>query len=141
MAQQLPRLLTAEQLELGGLEIRTSINLDWQLKAQQVVREYGPADTEGAMVSIEPGTGLGTCKETDCFYEERQHLYSDGCRTPELITTPEEIFRHHTMSGPMSDADIHIPRDKGNDNLFVWGGEWRRATTRRRPLGTKEGER
>ena len=58
VAQQLPRLLTAEQLELGGLEIRTSINLDWQLKAQQVVREYAPADTEGSMVSIEPGTGL-----------------------------------------------------------------------------------
>ena len=58
VAQQLPRLLTAEQLEMGGLEIRTSINLDWQLKAQEVVREYAPADTEGSMVSIEPGTGL-----------------------------------------------------------------------------------
>ena len=58
VAQQLPQLLTPEQLEVGGLKIRTSINLDWQTKAQGVVREYAPATTEGSIVSIEPGTGL-----------------------------------------------------------------------------------
>ena len=58
VAQQLPQLLTPEQLEVGGLKIRTSINLDWQIKAQQVVRQYAPATTEGSIVSIEPGTGL-----------------------------------------------------------------------------------
>ena len=58
VAQQLPQLLTPEQLEVGGLKIRTSLNLDWQKKAQQVVRQYAPFDTEGAIVSMEPGTGL-----------------------------------------------------------------------------------
>ena len=58
VAQELPKLLTPEQLEVGGLKIRTSLNLDWQSKAKQVILKNAPYDTEGAMVSIEPGTGL-----------------------------------------------------------------------------------
>ena len=58
VAQELPKLLTPEQLEVGGLKIRTSLNLDWQGKAKQVILKNAPYDTEGAMVSIEPGTGL-----------------------------------------------------------------------------------
>ena len=58
VAQQLPQLLTPEQLEVGGLKIRTSLNLDWQRKAQQVVRKFAPYNTEGVIVSMEPGTGL-----------------------------------------------------------------------------------
>ena len=58
VAQQLPLLLTPEQLEVGGLQIRTSLNLDWQKKAQQVVQKTAPFNTEGVIVSMEPGTGL-----------------------------------------------------------------------------------
>ena len=58
VAQELPKLLTSEQLEVGGLEVRTSIDLDWQTKALEVIRSNAPFDTEGALVSIEPGTGL-----------------------------------------------------------------------------------
>ncbi len=58
VAQKLPDLLTPEQLEVGGLKIRTSLNLEWQKKASKVIREQGPAELEGAMVSIEPNTGL-----------------------------------------------------------------------------------
>ncbi len=58
VAQELPKIVTQEQLEVGGLKVRTSLNLDWQTKAQQVVREHAPFDTEGALVSIQPGTGL-----------------------------------------------------------------------------------
>ena len=58
VAQQLPELLTPEQIEVGGLKIRTSLNLDWQRKAQQVVRKFAPYNTEGVIVSMEPGTGL-----------------------------------------------------------------------------------
>ena len=58
IAQELPKVLTPEQLEVGGVKIRTSLNLDWQKKAQKVVRANAPFDTEGAMVSIDPGTGL-----------------------------------------------------------------------------------
>ena len=58
VAQELPKLLTQEQLEVGGLKVRTSLNLDWQKKALEVIRKNAPFDTEGAMVTIEPGTGL-----------------------------------------------------------------------------------
>ena len=58
VAQELPKLVTPEQLEVGGLKIRTSLNLGWQAKAKEVVLKNAPFDTEGAMVSIEPGTGL-----------------------------------------------------------------------------------
>ena len=58
VAQQLPQLITPEQIEVGGLKIRTSLNLDWQKKAQQVVRKFAPFNTEGVIVSMEPGTGL-----------------------------------------------------------------------------------
>jgi len=58
IAQELPKVLTPEQLEVGGIKVRTSLNLDWQKKAQQVIRANAPFDTEGAMVSIDPGNGL-----------------------------------------------------------------------------------
>lgn len=58
IAQELPKFLTPEQLEVGGVKVHTSLNLDWQKKAQQVIRANAPFDTEGAMVSIDPGNGL-----------------------------------------------------------------------------------
>ena len=47
VAQQLPTILTPDQLEVGGLKIRTSLNLAWQKDAQQVVKEFAPGGTEG----------------------------------------------------------------------------------------------
>ena len=84
VAQQLPQLLTPEQLEVGGLKIRTSLNLDWQRKAQQVVRKFAPYNTEGVIVSMEPGTGLvrvmvgGKNFSTSQFNRATQGLRSPG---------------------------------------------------------------
>ena len=58
VAQELPQMLTPEQLEVGGLKIRTSLNLKWQKRAQEVVREFAPGTSEGSIVSLETGTGL-----------------------------------------------------------------------------------
>ena len=58
IAQELPKVLTADQIEIGGIKVRTSLNLDWQKKGQEVIRANAPFDTEGAMVSIDPGNGL-----------------------------------------------------------------------------------
>ena len=58
VAQELPKLVSPEQLEVGGIKVRTSLNLDWQIKARDVILKNAPFDTEGVMVSIEPGTGL-----------------------------------------------------------------------------------
>ncbi len=56
--KQLPQLLTPEQLEIGGLKIKTSLNLQWQLIAQKLIKLEAPENMEGAIVSIEPQTGL-----------------------------------------------------------------------------------
>ncbi len=56
--QQLPLILTPEQIELGGLKIRTSLNLQWQTEAQQILKEQTPKKLQGAIVAIEPSTGL-----------------------------------------------------------------------------------
>ncbi len=58
VAQELPKVLSMDQLEVGGLNIRTSINLSWQKDGQEVIRKNAPGTLQGALVSMEPGTGL-----------------------------------------------------------------------------------
>ena len=56
--QELPKVLSPEQLEVGGLTVRSSVNLAWQEKAQSAVNTYASGGMQGALVAIEPGTGL-----------------------------------------------------------------------------------
>ena len=56
--QELPKLLTPEQLEVGGITVRSSVNLAWQDQAQKAIKTYATGQMEGALVAMEPGTGL-----------------------------------------------------------------------------------
>ncbi len=56
--QELARVLSKEQLEVGGLTVRSSINLAWQDEAQKTIRARATGSLQGALVAIEPGTGL-----------------------------------------------------------------------------------
>ncbi|CAK6699504.1 PBP1A family penicillin-binding protein [Synechococcus sp. CBW1107] len=58
VAQELPKVLSAEQLEVGGLTIRSSLNLAWQEEGQKVIDASAYGGMEGALVTVEPGTGL-----------------------------------------------------------------------------------
>jgi penicillin-binding protein 1A len=84
VAQELPKVLSPEELEVGGLTIRTSLNLSWQEQAQTTINAYAPGDMEGAIVSVEPGTGLvramvgGNDFETSQFNRAVQALRSPG---------------------------------------------------------------
>ncbi len=84
VAQELPKVLSPEELEVGGLTIRTSLNLSWQEQAQKTIDAYAPGDMEGAIVSMEPGTGLvramvgGNDFETSQFNRAVQALRSPG---------------------------------------------------------------
>ena len=84
VAQELPKILSLDQLEVGGLNIRTSLNLDWQKEAQQVIRQNAPGGLQGALVSMEPGTGLvramvgGKDFNTSQFNRAYQALRSPG---------------------------------------------------------------
>jgi penicillin-binding protein 1A len=58
LQQELPKVLSREQLEVGGLTIRTGLNLAWQELAQKTINTYSPEPMQGALVTMEPGTGL-----------------------------------------------------------------------------------
>ncbi len=106
VSQQLPLMLNPEQLELGGITIQTSLNLKWQKDAQEIIRKYGPPNMEGAIVSIQPKTGLvrvlvgGKDFRSNQFNRATQALRSPGS-TFKLFPyaaaltegfTPEDIF-------------------------------------------------
>jgi penicillin-binding protein 1A len=107
VAQELPKVLNPEELEVGGLTIRTSLNLSWQEQAQKTIDAYAPGDMEGAIVSMEPGTGLvramvgGNDFETSQFNRAVQALRSPGSTFKLFIyltalkegMKPEDIMR------------------------------------------------
>lgn len=61
--QQLPNFISKEDLEMGGLTVETTLNLEWQKLAQDTVnyaiRNYGPSEAfeQAALVSIDPRSG------------------------------------------------------------------------------------
>lgn len=61
--QELPKYVSKEQLEIGGLTVETTLNPKWQKKAESVVKEFvnsaGPAEgfTQAALVAIDPRNG------------------------------------------------------------------------------------
>jgi penicillin-binding protein 1A len=85
MEQQLPKVLSKEELEVGGLTIRTGLNKAWQARAQSVINQVaGGGGLQGALVSMEPGTGLvramvgGTDWNKSQFNRATQALRSPG---------------------------------------------------------------
>jgi len=56
--QELPTVLSREQLEVGGLTVRSTLNLTWQKQAQSSINKFAPGQMEGALVAMEPGTGV-----------------------------------------------------------------------------------
>ncbi len=84
LEQELPKVLSKEELEVGGLTIRSGLNKAWQEQAQRVIdgRSYG--GLEGALVAMEPGTGLvkamvgGTDWNRSQFNRATQALRSPG---------------------------------------------------------------
>ena len=56
--QVLPQLLSKEEIEVGGLKVKTSLILDWQEIAKEVIRNQRAINTEVAIVSIQPSSGL-----------------------------------------------------------------------------------
>ena len=57
IAQELPKFLTPEQLEVGGVRCAPASISTGKRKLNRI-RANAPFNTEGAMVSIDPGNGL-----------------------------------------------------------------------------------
>jgi penicillin-binding protein 1A len=81
--QELPHVLSKEQLEVGGLTVRTGLIKGWQIEAQKAIKD-GAAGMQGALVTMEPGTGLvramvgGTDWQKSQFNRATQALRSPG---------------------------------------------------------------
>jgi penicillin-binding protein 1A len=83
VAQELPKLLSPEELEVGGLTIRTSLNMAWQEGAQATINRHARGTMEGAVVSIEPGTGLvRTMVGGKNFYASQFNRATQALRSP-----------------------------------------------------------
>ena len=105
--QELPKVLSPEQLEVGGLTVRSSVNLAWQEKAQSAVNTYATGSMQGALVAMEPGTGLvramvgGTNFKNSQFNRAAQALRSPGSTFKLFVyltalqqgMLPERLFR------------------------------------------------
>ena len=84
LEQELPKVLSKEQLEVGGLTIRSGLNTAWQAEAQKTIDYYASGSMEGALVAMEPGTGLvramvgGKDWEKTQFNRASQALRSPG---------------------------------------------------------------
>jgi penicillin-binding protein 1A len=105
--QELPKVLSPEQLEVGGLTVRSSVNLAWQEKAQSAVNSYATGSMQGALVAMEPGTGLvramvgGTEFKDSQFNRAAQALRSPGSTFKLFVyltalqqgMLPERLFR------------------------------------------------
>ncbi|XGV97461.1 MAG: transglycosylase domain-containing protein [Leptolyngbya sp. BL-A-14] len=61
--QQLPKLISKEQIEAGGLTVETSLNSTWQKAAEKAVKDavknIGPAEgfKQAALVAVDPRNG------------------------------------------------------------------------------------
>ncbi|MEC7381657.1 MAG: transglycosylase domain-containing protein, partial [Cyanobacteriota bacterium] len=115
VAQQLPNLLTPEQLEVGGLKIHTSLNLAWQKQAQEVIRKYAPGNTEGSMVSIEPSTG-----EVRVMVGGKNFNASQFNRATQALRSPGSTFKLFPYAAAIN-AGIK-PEDKVVDAKRCWRG-------------------
>jgi len=81
--QELPHVLSKEQREVGGLTVRTGLIKGWQIEAQKAIKD-GAAGMQGALITMEPGTGLvramvgGTDWQKSQFNRATQALRSPG---------------------------------------------------------------
>lgn len=61
--QQLPKYVSPEDLEIGGLTVETTLNVKWQRQAEQVVKDAVELDgaaegfSQAAIVALDPRTG------------------------------------------------------------------------------------
>jgi len=111
--QQLPLILTPEQIELGGLKIRTSLNLQWQTQAQQILREQTPKKLQGAIVSIEPSTGLVRVLIGGKNFKDNQFN-----RATQALRSPGSTFKIFPYAAALSVG--FKPEDKFIDAPRCW---------------------
>jgi penicillin-binding protein 1A len=87
--QQLPSVVPPEQIEIGGLTVETTLNLEWQRNAQEAIdyaiRNYGPYEgfEQAALAAVDPRTGeIKALVGGDDFEESQFNRATQAQRQP-----------------------------------------------------------
>lgn len=115
VAQELPKVLSPEQLEVGGLTIRTSLNMTWQERAQATINKHAPGEMQGAVVSMEPGTGL-----VRSMVGGKDFAASQFNRAAQALRSPGSTFKLFVYLTALKEG--MKPEDKINDRQVCYGG-------------------
>ena len=115
VAQELPKVLSPEQLEVGGLTIRTSLNMTWQEGAQATINKHAPGEMQGAVVSMEPGTGL-----VRSMVGGKDFTTSQFNRAAQALRSPGSTFKLFVYLTALKEG--MKPEDKINDRQVCYGG-------------------
>ena len=115
VAQELPKVLSPEDLEVGGLTIRTSLNMSWQEGAQATINKHARGAMEGAVVSMEPGTGLVRTMVGGKDFNKSQFN-----RASQALRSPGSTFKLFVYLTALKEG--MRPEDKVNDKKQCFGG-------------------
>ena len=115
VAQELPKVLSPEDLEVGGLTIRTSLNMSWQERAQATIIKHAPGDMEGAVVSMEPGTGLVRSMVGGKDFDKSQFN-----RAAQALRSPGSTFKLFVYLTALKEG--MKPEDAINDRQVCYAG-------------------
>ena len=96
LVSELPSTLSKEQLEVGGITIRSGLNQAWQVEAQKAVNTYAPGGMEGAAVIMEPGTGL-----VRAMVGGKDYLSSQFNRASHALRSPGSTFKLFTYTAAL----------------------------------------
>ena len=115
VAQELPKVLSPEDLEVGGLTIRTSLNMSWQERAQATINKHAPGEMEGAVVSMEPGTGLVRSMVGGKDFDKSQFN-----RAAQALRSPGSTFKLFVYLTALKEG--MKPEDAINDRQVCYAG-------------------
>ncbi len=114
LEQELPKVLTKEQLEVGGLTIKSGINMAWQTQAQKTIDTYASGSMEGALVSMEPGTGVVRAMVGGKDWEKTQFN-----RASQALRSPGSTFKLFVYLTALKQG--MKPEDTVNDSARCFG--------------------
>jgi penicillin-binding protein 1A len=116
VALELPRVLTKEQMEVGGLTVRTGMNPAMQAEAQKVINARA-GSMEGGLVAMEPGTGL-----VRAIVGGKDFNRSQFNRAVQALRSPGSTFKLFAYTAAL-EAGMK-PEDTVNDKTRCYKEGW-----------------
>ncbi len=119
--KELPKYISSEAIEFGGLTVETTVNPKWQQVAEQIVREaveidgYGQGFDQAAFVAINPVTG-----EIKAMVGGRDFKESEFNRVTQAQRQPGSTFKGFVYTAAI--AAGFSPTDGYEDANFTVDG-------------------